>query len=98
MRSLRRLALAAAVVAALTQLAACAASRPIGPGSPASSGKSKQRMVAMVAGAGGLNDGSLNDSTYEGLKKARADLGMQIEVLKPKQIADYEADIAELAK
>jgi basic membrane protein A len=53
--------------------------------------------AAMVTDVGGLGDKSFNDLSYEGLKKAEKDLGVEIEVLESKEITDYESNIDQLA-
>jgi basic membrane protein A len=89
------LAVALAVVAAL--LAACAPKQPASsPSSSAEPAKPKLK-TAMVTDIGGLGDKSFNDLSYEGLKKAQSDLGVDIKVLESKEIADYETNITQLA-
>lgn len=53
--------------------------------------------AAMVTDVGGLGDKSFNDLSYEGLKRAEQELGVQIEVLESKEITDYESNIDQLA-
>ncbi|MDO8880724.1 MAG: BMP family ABC transporter substrate-binding protein [Coriobacteriia bacterium] len=53
--------------------------------------------TAMVTDVGGLGDKSFNDLAYEGLKKAEADLNVEIQVLESKEITDYESNIDQLA-
>lgn len=53
--------------------------------------------AAMVTDVGGLGDKSFNDLSYEGLKKAETDLGVEIKVLESKEITDYESNIDQLA-
>jgi basic membrane protein A len=62
-------------------------------GSPAKGGL----RLAMVTDVGGLGDKSFNDSAYAGLKKAKADLGADIEVLESKSAADYQPNLTVLA-
>ncbi len=45
--------------------------------------------VCMVAGLGGLDDKSFNQSGYEGLKKAKEDFGVEINVVETFSDADY---------
>ncbi|MDH4140581.1 MAG: BMP family ABC transporter substrate-binding protein [Coriobacteriia bacterium] len=49
--------------------------------------------AAMVTDVGGLGDKSFNDLSYEGLKKAEEDFGIEIKVLESKEITDYEQNI-----
>ena len=53
--------------------------------------------AAMVTDVGGLGDKSFNDLSYEGLKRAEEELGVEIEVLESKEITDYETNIDTLA-
>ncbi len=95
--SLRR-SLALVVLLALTValVAACAPSQPPASESAAPPAKAKLK-TAMVTDVGGLGDKSFNDLSYEGLKKAQSDLGVEVKVLESKEIADYETNITQLA-
>ncbi len=53
--------------------------------------------AAMVTDVGGLGDKAFNDLSYEGLKRAEEELGVEIEVLESKEITDYESNIDQLA-
>lgn len=53
--------------------------------------------AAMVTDVGGLGDKSFNDLSYEGLKRAEQELGVEIKVLESKEITDYESNIDQLA-
>jgi len=53
--------------------------------------------AAMVTDVGGLGDKSFNDLSYEGLKRAETELGVEIKVLESKEITDYESNIDQLA-
>lgn len=53
--------------------------------------------AAMVTDVGGLGDKTFNDGTYEGLKRAEAELGVEIRALESNEIADYEPNIDQLA-
>lgn len=53
--------------------------------------------AAMVTDVGGLGDKSFNDLSYEGLKRAEKELGVEIEVLESREITDYETNIDQLA-
>jgi len=53
--------------------------------------------AAMVTDVGGLGDKSFNDLSYEGLKRAEQELGVEIQVLESKEITDYESNIDQLA-
>lgn len=45
--------------------------------------------VAMVTDVGGVNDQSFNQSAWEGLKRAKSELGVEIAYKESKQDADY---------
>lgn len=53
--------------------------------------------AAMVTDVGGLGDKSFNDLSYEGLKRAEKELGVEIKVLESREITDYESNIDQLA-
>ena len=52
--------------------------------------------VALVTDVGGVNDGSFNQSAWEGLQKAGKDLGIQVSYLESKTDADYAPNIENL--
>ena len=47
----------------------------------------------MVTDVGGVNDGSFNQSAWEGLQKASADLGIEVKYLESKTDADYAPNL-----
>ena len=49
--------------------------------------------VGMVTDVGGVNDGSFNQSAWEGLQKAQKELGIQAKYLESKTDADYIPNI-----
>ena len=49
--------------------------------------------VGIVLGAGSINDQSFNQSTWEGLQKAKDDFGIEIKYLESKQESDYIQNI-----
>ena len=49
--------------------------------------------VGMVTDVGGVNDGSFNQSSWEGLQKAGQDLGIQVNYLESNTDADYTPNI-----
>ncbi|KAF0209178.1 MAG: BMP family ABC transporter substrate-binding protein [Actinomycetota bacterium] len=53
--------------------------------------------AAMVTDVGGLGDKSFNDGAFQGLERAKAELGVEIKVLESKEITDYESNIDQLA-
>lgn len=53
----------------------------------------KKIKVGMVTDVGGVNDGSFNQSSWEGLQKASADLGVEVKYLESETDADYAPNI-----
>ena len=49
--------------------------------------------IGMITDIGGINDGSFNESTWKGLKKAKEDLGVEVYYLESNQDADYKTNI-----
>lgn len=49
--------------------------------------------VGMVTDVGGVNDGSFNQSSWEGLQRAADELGVQVQYLESKTDADYKANL-----
>ena len=54
--------------------------------------------VAMVTDVGGLNDHGFNALAYQGLLKAKRDLGVRIDVAESKSPADYIPNLASFAR
>ena len=52
--------------------------------------------ISMVTDVGGVKDQSFNQSAWEGLEKAKADLGIEIGYIESKQDADYEPNLETL--
>ncbi len=55
--------------------------------------QSKNIKVGMVTDVGGVNDQSFNQSAWEGLQKAKKDLGIKASYQESKQDADYAANL-----
>jgi basic membrane protein A len=49
--------------------------------------------VGLVTDVGGVNDKSFNQSAWEGVQKAAADLGVDAKYIESKQVTDYEKNI-----
>lgn len=49
--------------------------------------------VGMVTDVGGVNDQSFNQSAWEGLQKAKTELGVKVSYLESKQDADYPSNL-----
>ncbi|WRS29778.1 BMP family ABC transporter substrate-binding protein [Actinomycetaceae bacterium MB13-C1-2] len=63
-----------------------------------STGTDPAAKVCMVAGLGGLDDKSFNQSGWEGLQRARDDLGIQIEVSETFSDEDYVPHIENMVQ
>eukprot|EP01037_Dinobryon_pediforme_P024817 gene24817-26741_t len=53
--------------------------------------------VAMVTSESGLGDRSFNDMMVEGLKKAKADFGIDYVVIQPRAVSDFQQSLARAA-
>jgi len=51
---------------------------------------SAQGRYAIVFATGGLGDQSFNDSAYEGMQRAQAELGIEFDYAEPSAVAEYE--------
>ena len=49
--------------------------------------------VGIITDTGGVNDGSFNQSAWEGLQRAEKDLGIEVKYLESKNEADYKPNI-----
>ena len=49
--------------------------------------------VLLVTDVGGINDQSFNASAWEGLTRAKAELGIQADYIESKTDADYETNL-----
>ncbi len=54
--------------------------------------------VGMVSDVGGIDDASFNQNTWDGLKKAQDELGVQAQFIESQAQADYEKNITEFAE
>ena len=52
--------------------------------------------VAMVSDVAGINDQSYNQSAWEGLERAKKELGIEIKYLESKQDSDYATNVETL--
>ena len=70
-----------------------------GKGGEEGSQKSEKKfMVGMATDVGGLGDKSFNDGCYEGLLKAKENLGVETRVVESKQQTDYVPNLTGLAE
>lgn len=53
----------------------------------------KKVKIGMVTDVGGVNDGSFNQSSWEGLQRAASELGVEVKYLESKTDADYSPNI-----
>lgn len=53
----------------------------------------KQLRIGMITDVGGINDQSFNQSAWEGLQKAKKELGVKISYQESKQDADYQSNL-----
>ena len=97
-RSLR--ALVAVCVAALALVAVACGDDDGGGGGggQAAQETGKKIKVGLVTDVGGLNDRSFNQAANEGLKRAKAQLGIDTRVLISKSNADYVPNLSTLAR
>ena len=82
--------------AASTEKASEAGTEKAGEESKKAEGKAenaKDIKVGIVTDTGGVNDGSFNQSAWEGLQRAQKDLGIQAKYLESKTDADYKPNI-----
>lgn len=54
--------------------------------------------AAMVTDIGGLGDKSFNDISWDGLKRAESELGVEVRVLESREAVDYEPNLTQLAE
>ncbi|MCR8670551.1 BMP family protein [Agrococcus sp. HG114] len=87
-----RAAVAAPALAALLLLAGCAAPPPAATESPDASGAPEHALecAQMVTNSGGLNDRSFNETSWAGMQRAEAELGVEANVL----VSTTESDLA----
>lgn len=86
-----------AIVVVATLIAGCAKTETPGTTTEEPTTPTTDVKAAMVTDVGGLGDKSFNDLSYEGLKRAESELGVEIEVLESKEATDYESNINQLA-
>lgn len=99
--------------AMVLSLAACGASEPTAEASPAATEApaaaaeteaapaalpGEGYKVALIASSSGLGDRSFNDAAWEGFNNAQAELGVEIKVVEPKDVADYVSSASALAE
>ena len=91
----KRISVFLAMVLVLGLIAGCAPKAPApAPETPAPVEQAVK--IAMVTDVGGVNDRSFNQSAWEGLQRAKNDLGVEVNYLESRQEADYETNIETL--
>ena len=85
------IALSSAMMIGLSTLVGCSKNND------ESSKKEEKIKIGMVADVGGINDESFNQSAWEGLQKAKEELGVEVKVLESKQSSEYLGNIETLA-
>lgn len=85
-------ALSSAIIIGTISLAGCTNKNE-----NANSEENKTLKIGMVADVGGINDESFNQSAWEGLQRAKEELGVEIKVLESKQASEYIGNIETLA-
>lgn len=90
--TLKKLAtLAMATVVSASLLVGCS-----GKNESAESASDDKITVAMITDVAGVNDQSFNQSAWEGLQRAKEELGVEVKYLESKQDSDYATNIETL--
>lgn len=97
----KRIALLLSAALVLTSVAGCGgktettepAAEPAAETTTEAPAEAKEFKVAMVTDVGGVNDESFNQSAWEGLQRAEADLGVKSSYIESKQDADYQSNL-----
>lgn len=84
------LAMAATMVFGLT---ACGGNGSKDGSETGKAGSGSEMKVGLVTDVGGVNDGSFNQSAWEGLEKASKDYGVEVNYLESKGDSDYSPNI-----
>jgi basic membrane protein A and related proteins len=58
----------------------------------------KKLRIGLVTDVGGIDDKSFNQAAWEGLKKAKTELGYEIKVIESKSNADYVPNLTQFAR
>lgn len=87
MKFKKLLTIATSVLVSTTLLTGCSSN---------SKNEEDKLSIGIVLGEGSINDQSFNQSTWEGLKKAEKDFGVEVKYLESKQESDYLQNIETL--
>ncbi len=60
--------------------------------------KEKDLKIGLVLNLGGLGDKSFNDSAFNGLTKAKEELGIEFKYVEPDSLADFDTYLVEFAE
>ena len=96
---LLRLLCAGVLMLVVGVVAGCGGDDDSGSGSSSSkTAEAKTIKVGLVTDIGGLNDRSFNQAAYEGLKRAKSELGVDIRVITSTKNSDYVPNLSSLAR
>lgn len=100
MRNIKRFTALALTAAMALSLTACGgksqtAGQPDNPSSQAADAEPFR--AAIMIGIGGLGDGGFNDSMIAGMEAAKADYGIEYQLVEPKEISEFEANFTDLS-
>ena len=79
-------------------LAGCATPPPAATSTPAASGAQRNFLACMVSDEGGFDDKSFNETSYKGLKDAEKQLGIKVDELQSKTVADYAGNVQKMVE
>lgn len=88
---------ATASTAASTEASNEASTEASAEASGAAGGSGEGLRVGLVTDVGKVNDGTFNQSAYEGLQRAEQELGVQIDFIETQQPTDYEKNLEQFA-
>ena len=91
MKFKKLLSLGLVTVLASSMLVGCSSTKSEG-GDAAANGDDKMKVI-MITDVGGVNDQSFNQSAWEGLGRAKEELGVEVDYIESKQESDYSTNI-----
>lgn len=91
MKFKKLLSLGLVTVLASSMLVGCSSTKSEG-GDAAANGDDKMKVI-MITDVGGVNDQSFNQSAWEGLGRAKEELGVEVDYIESKQESDYATNI-----
>lgn len=78
-------------------MVACSSS-PENNGNEANVTNENSLKVALVTSSGGLGDRSFNDTAWAGFQKAEEELGVEVKVVEPTSVVDYQTQLRSMAE